>query len=58
MHQELGWERQTERTGMTVMVFADRIENPVLEASGHFSTNGAGSQRPVAGQYCLTRPAD
>jgi len=42
MHQELGWERQKERTGMTVMVFADRIENPVLEASDHFSTNGAG----------------
>jgi hypothetical protein len=41
MHQELGWEHQTDRTGMTVLVFADRIENPVLEASEQFSTNGA-----------------
>lgn len=40
MHQEIGWQHQTDRTGMTVLVFADRIENPVLEASDHFATNG------------------
>ncbi|MGA2651837.1 MAG: carboxypeptidase-like regulatory domain-containing protein [Terracidiphilus sp.] len=42
VHQEISWERQTDRTGMAVMVFADRIENPILEASDHFATNGDG----------------
>ena len=42
MHQELGWERKTERTGMAMMVFADRIKNPVIEARDHSAPNGAG----------------
>ena len=35
-HQELGWERRTDLSGVSVMVFADRIDNPVIEAMGHF----------------------
>jgi hypothetical protein len=49
MHQELGWERQTEHTRMTVLVFADRIKNPILEASDRIATNGAGPSEPSDG---------
>jgi hypothetical protein len=42
MHQEIGWERRTDASGMSVLVFADKIDNPVLEAMGHFAPgNGA-----------------
>ena len=37
MHQELGWERRTDRTGISVLVFDDRIDNPVLEAMSRFA---------------------
>lgn len=40
LHQEIGWERQTDTSDVAVMVFSDRIDNPVLEAMGHFSGNG------------------
>jgi hypothetical protein len=33
MHQELGWERHTDSSGMQVVVYADSISNPMLEAS-------------------------
>jgi len=38
MHQEIGWERRTDNSGMTVQVFADRIDNPVMEAMAHFAS--------------------
>jgi hypothetical protein len=34
MHQEIGWERRTDASGMAVMVYADHIDNPVIEAMG------------------------
>jgi hypothetical protein len=34
LHQEIAWERRTESAGMSVLVYSDRIENPVLEAMG------------------------
>jgi hypothetical protein len=36
-HQELGWERRTDLTGVAVLVFADRIDNPVIEAMSRFA---------------------
>ena len=33
MHQELGWERRTDASGMQIVVYADSISNPMLEAS-------------------------
>lgn len=39
-HQEIGWERQTDTSALAVMVFSDRIDNPVLEAMGHFTRSG------------------
>jgi hypothetical protein len=43
LHQEIGWERRTDASGMAVLVFADKVDNPVLEAMGHFSPGNAAS---------------
>lgn len=44
LHQEIGWERQTDATGMAVLVYSDNIQNPVLEAMSHFAAGApAGS---------------
>lgn len=32
LHQEIGWERRTDDSGMAVAVYADTLSNPVLEA--------------------------
>ena len=37
LHQEIGWERRTDLSGMAVLLFADRIDNPVIEAMGRFA---------------------
>jgi Carboxypeptidase regulatory-like domain len=44
MHQEIAWERQTSDSGVAVMVFADDVKNPVIEASS----------RTVSGTSALT----
>jgi hypothetical protein len=36
LHHEIGWERNTNVSGMSVQVFAESIRNPVLEAMSHF----------------------
>jgi hypothetical protein len=40
-HQEIAWERQTDAADMSVVLFSDRIDNPVLEALGHFASGDA-----------------
>jgi len=37
LHQELGWARNTDISGVSVVVFADRIDDPVIQATGHFA---------------------
>jgi hypothetical protein len=37
LHQEFGWERRTESSTVGVLVFADNIDNPVLEAMSQFA---------------------
>jgi hypothetical protein len=32
LHQEIGWERQTDDSGVSILVYADRTDNPVMEA--------------------------
>jgi hypothetical protein len=53
LHQELGWERQTDLSGVAVLVFGDRIDNPVLEAMSHFAAGSSSSSSvlldPVSG---------
>ena len=43
LHQEIGWERKTPDSGMAVVFFADRLDNPVLEAMSHL-TAGADAE--------------
>ncbi len=43
MHQEMGWERQTDNSAVAVMVFADSIRNPVIEAASHMVAGGGSS---------------
>jgi hypothetical protein len=37
LRQEIGWERRTGVSSMAVLVFADRMDNPVIEAMGRFA---------------------
>ena len=39
-HQEIGWERRTDNSGVQVAVYADSLSNPLLEASAR-TTDGA-----------------
>jgi len=32
LHQEIGWERLTDNSGAALLVYADKIDNPVMEA--------------------------
>ncbi|MFP5204689.1 MAG: carboxypeptidase-like regulatory domain-containing protein [Acidobacteriota bacterium] len=41
LHQEFGWERVTDASGVEVLVFTDQLENPVLEAGAHLVQGGA-----------------
>jgi hypothetical protein len=41
MHQEIGWERQTDSSGLAVLVYSDRVDNPVLQALGRFAAGGS-----------------
>ena len=37
LHQEIGWERRTSASGMAVLVYTDRVDDPVLEAMSRFA---------------------
>jgi len=39
MHQEIGWERRTDASGMSVTVFTDNLEDPVFQALGRITAN-------------------
>lgn len=42
LHQEIGWQRSTASSNVAVLVYADTLRNPVLEASGNLAAmNGA-----------------
>jgi hypothetical protein len=41
LHQELGWERRTDLSGVAVVVFSDRIDNPAIEAMSHFEAGNS-----------------
>jgi len=44
LHQEIGWERNTDRSRMAVLLFNDQIDSPVLEATGHFAPGEAAQE--------------
>ena len=41
LHQEIGWERRTDHSDVAVLVYADRMDNPVLEAQERAGAGGA-----------------
>jgi hypothetical protein len=41
LHQEIGWERQTDSSDMALMVFADSIRNPVIQAASRVASGDA-----------------
>jgi hypothetical protein len=38
LHQQIGWERHTNSSGMVVLFYSDRIDNPVVEAMVHIAS--------------------
>ena len=48
LHQEIAFARRSEGSGVAMMVYADDIKNPVLEASSRVET-GAANVAPVGG---------
>ncbi len=43
LHQEIGWERRTDSSGMALLVYTDEVDNPVLEAKRRFAGNDSGA---------------
>jgi hypothetical protein len=61
LHQEIGWERQTDLSEMTVLVYTDNIDNPVIEAMGRFADGDSGAAQvlldPASGLLHAAGPA-
>lgn len=49
LHQEIGWRRQTDASGMSVLVYSDSVNNPVIEASGRAGASNAVLSDPMSG---------
>jgi hypothetical protein len=52
MHQEIGWQRRTDGSGMALLVYSDSVRDPVLEAMTRFS-GGDSAQASIAGAGLL-----
>jgi hypothetical protein len=37
LHQEIGWDRQTDNSGFAFLVYRDTVDNPVIEAGGRLT---------------------
>jgi hypothetical protein len=59
-HQELGWERRTDVSSVGVQVYADRIDNPVIEAMSRFAAGDSGAAAvlldPMSGLFHAAGP--
>jgi hypothetical protein len=44
LHQEIGWERRTDASGVSLLVYSDTLSNPVVEAM----TGGPGPSQDMA----------
>jgi Carboxypeptidase regulatory-like domain len=49
LHQELGWERRTDASGVSFLVYSDNVQNPVIEASGRGVDSSAVLSDPLSG---------
>ena len=41
VHQEIGWHRNTDASGMAIVLYADNLQNPVIEAQRNVAALGA-----------------
>ena len=48
-HQEVGWERRTDASGVSFLVYSDNVQNPVIEASGRGEFSNAVLTDPMSG---------
>lgn len=55
MHQEMGWEHNTDSSSMAVMVYTDTVSDPILEAMTRFAAGE--SERPSVAASALLDPA-
>ncbi len=37
LHQEIGWERQTDSSDISMMFFADNVRNPIIDAASRIA---------------------
>jgi Carboxypeptidase regulatory-like domain len=60
LHQEIGWERNTDASGMAILFYSDHIEDPVLQALCRFSAGDASAANvlfdPASGLMRTTGP--
>jgi hypothetical protein len=49
LHQEIGWERRTDASGVSFLVYTDQMANPVIEASGSAAPGNAALSDPMSG---------
>jgi len=49
LHQEIAWERRTDASGVSFVVYSDHIENPVIEARGLASGSDGVLRDPRSG---------
>ncbi|HUX43852.1 MAG TPA: carboxypeptidase-like regulatory domain-containing protein [Terracidiphilus sp.] len=54
-HQEIGWERRTDASGMSVLVYSDDVQSPLMEAQTHFA---AGGMPPAMANLLLDRASN
>jgi hypothetical protein len=46
-HQEIGWEHQTDASGVSLLLYTDHVDNPILEAQVEAQRNFAPGEAPV-----------
>jgi hypothetical protein len=49
LHQEIGWQRRTDASAVSFLVYSDQTSNPVIEASGHIAGNASALSDPISG---------
>jgi hypothetical protein len=49
IHQEIAWERRTDASGVSFVVYSDHVENPIIQASGAASAADGVLRDPVSG---------
>src|ERR1700761_9156339 len=56
MHQEIGFERRTDRSSVAVLVYSDSLRDPILEAMTRLAAGGP-AQAPIAASALLDVPS-